>query len=115
MISFDPNLKAKIIEKGIIGEEEWPKVTKQHFELATFFLLASEMEEFNQMPTEFDEFAYTECLQKIQDQIDLDDCDKVLPDKSFDNDSVRIGIPTNLIPFMRGIIEEIQQEMENER
>lgn len=114
MITFDPDLKAKIIEKGIIGKEEWHKVTKEHFELAVFFLLASEMEEFNQMPTAFDEFMYSESLQKIQDQIDLEEFDKVIPNKSFENDSVKIGIPSNLIPFMRGIVEEIQQDMENE-
>lgn len=48
--------------------------------------------------------------EEINDLCELRNIDKVEPNKSFERESIKIGVPIRLVPLIR----EIYKEMKNE-
>lgn len=102
-------IKNKIIKKGIIKKEDWNNASKEHIELALLFYTLSE-----QLPPttneEVDEVVFLSETEEINDLCELRNIDKVEPNKSFERESIEIGVPIRLVPLIR----EIYKEMKNE-
>lgn len=102
-------IKNKIIKKGIIKREDWDNASKEHLELALLFYTLSE-----QLPPtneEVDEVVFLSETEEINDLCELKNIEKVEPNKSFERESIEIGVPIRLVPLIR----EIYKEMKNER
>jgi hypothetical protein len=109
------HLKDKIIEKGIILEEDWHKASKDHIAFASMILEYlqnnPDSEEEDDSFSDFEEIAFQEEFYEIQDRLELRDFDKVKSDKENDFISVRMKIPSGFAKFLQ---EEIFPEMRSE-
>jgi hypothetical protein len=106
---FNDEIKNKIIKKGIIrSEEDWDKASPEHLALAKLFYDLSESGHFGKSDPSIEEkILFLEETQALNDQSDLKNVDKVEPNKTFESDAVQIGIPVELLPFIRQIYSEI--------
>jgi len=106
---FNDEVKSRILKKGIIrSEEDWNKAYPEHLSLAKLFLDLSESGLFGTADLSIEEkVLFLEETQIINDKTDLETVDKVEPDKTFESDSVPIGVPIELVPFIRQIYSEM--------
>lgn len=104
-------IKNKIIKKGIVRQEDWDNASKEHLELALLFYNLSEQLQLEGDEGEcVDEVVFLSETQEINDLCELKNVDKVEPNKSFESESIKIGVPIKLVPLIR----EIYKEMKNE-
>lgn len=105
------NIKDKIIESGIILEEDWHKVSKEHVTIAEMILEYLENNTEDDCFSEFEKITFQEEFYDIQDKLELKDFDKVKNNKEQDFYSVRMKIPSGFARFLQ---ENIFPEMRNE-
>lgn len=105
-MEIDEKIKKKIIENKIILEKDWKNIGEIHVKLAELILkfLEENPEEENVDNQFMEEFC--EEFSLLQDQMDLDELEKVKSEeeKQRDMESVQIRIP---LGFARYIREEI--------
>jgi len=101
-------IKNKIIKKGIIRKEDWDNASQEHLELALLFYNLSE--QFPNTNETVDEVVFLSETQEINDLCELKNIDKVEPNKSFESESVKIGVPIQLVPLIREIYKEMRSE-----
>lgn len=99
-------IKNKIIKKGIIREEDWDKASQEHLELALLFYELNE--QFPSTNETVDEIVFLSETQEINDICELKNVDKVEPNKTFESEAVKIGVPIKLIPLIREIYKEMK-------
>ena len=106
---YTEEIKNKILKKGIIrSEEDWDKASSEHLALAKLFYDLSESGLFGkQDPSIEEKVLFLEETQILNDRSDLKDIDKVEPNKTFESDAVKLGVPIELVPFIRQIYSEI--------
>jgi hypothetical protein len=105
---INDEIKNKIIKRGIIRKEDWDKASQEHLELALLFYNLSEQFKL-EGNEDVDEVVFLSETQEINDICELKNVDKVEPNKTFESESIKIGVPIKLIPLIR----EIYKEMKN--
>jgi hypothetical protein len=107
-------LKNKIVEKNIISKEDLPKASNEHIIVATYFLLLSENTDIEYETNNYELEKFNEEIYRIQDLLELRDCDVVKENKSFESEgSIKMGIPKNIIPLLRSeLFPEMIRELE---
>ena len=105
---INEEIKQKILKKGIIqSESDWNKASVEHLELAQMFLLLSETIEGITPSTE-EKIAFLQETQELNDSSELNNVDKVEPNKTFQSNSIRIGVPLEIVPFLRDMYADIK-------
>ena len=96
----------KIIEKGIILEEEWDKASDQHIALAIAIVDFLEKNKDNEdfEFSEYDSFEFRQEFLEIQDKIELNEIDKVKEDKENDFVSIKMKIPAAFAKYLQDVV-----------
>lgn len=105
---INDEIKNKIIKKGIVRKEDWDNASKEHLDLALLFYNLSE--QFPSTSETVDEVVFLNETQEINDLCELKSIDKVEPNKSFESESIKIGVPIQLVPLIREIYKEMKSE-----
>lgn len=110
---MNEDTKRRILKKGIIrSEEDWNRASPEHLSLAELFLNISEsqMVEGLEYPSDEDKVVFLEETNAINDLAELKDIDKVRPNKTFESESITIGIPVKILPLIRQIYADMFRE-----
>lgn len=110
---MNEDTKRRILKKGIIrSEEDWNRASPEHLSLAELFLNISEsqMVEGLEDPSDEDKVVFLEETNAINDLAELKDIDKVRPNKTFESESITIGIPVKILPLIRQIYADMFRE-----
>lgn len=90
---------------GIVEADDVERIRPEHIPAIVAVVGFMEMEEAHSDEVcDFDLCLYEEELAELADIVDLEDCDRVEPSKSFGGDEIGIQIPDSLIPFMRSVV-----------
>lgn len=93
------------VRRGIISEEDASKVgPDQAWALRVIIQIMDAEETHEHSVCEFDLDMYSHEVQELGDLLDLQDCDRVEPGKTFEHEEVAVTIPPFLVPFMRGVV-----------
>lgn len=96
---------SKAVVMGIVEAHDVARVCPDHMPAIMAVMEFMEMDEAHSADVcEMDMQLYMEEVMELADIMDLEDCDRVEPNKSFEHDEVGINIPDSMIPFMRGVI-----------
>lgn len=105
-------IKDQIIEKGILSKDDFEAAPDWALEFAEMILKISENEELcSGCVSNFETEKFLEELQEIQDVMDLENCDKVSSNFEEKIKTVKIGIPTKIVPFLRTFNEQMKSEI----
>ena len=106
---MNQQIKDRIIEKGILSKDDLEKAPDWALEFAEMILKISEDEELcSGCVSNFETEKFLEELRDIQDAMDLENCDKVSNDFEEKTKTVKIGIPTKIVPFLRTFNEQMK-------
>jgi hypothetical protein len=105
---MNESIKNIIIKKGIIRKEDWDKASLEHIQFAETLLLLSEQIGGDAEFSEEEQVIFLEETQEINDLSELKNVDKVEPNKSFESETIQIGIPIQLVPLIRQIYKEMK-------
>lgn len=93
------------VEFGILNPSDTDRVRPDHLPILTAIMGFMEIHELHSEEVhDFEVNQYEEELELLSDMVDLEDCDRVEPGKTFSNDEIAMGVPRYLIPFMRQVI-----------
>jgi hypothetical protein len=112
---MDEIRRERIIKAGIVDREDWERLAPEHIALADAILIMLDFQKANPGLEIFSDESFRpqeeqaeELLEKIRDfndEVELEDFDKVQPNKTFDA-GIPIGIPTSLVPIFNIILGE---------
>lgn len=102
------------VNRGLVSEEDSRKLNTLQMEAIRMIVEMMDDEsikEFPSDPDELDEFSRE--IAELNDIMDLEDCDRVEPNKSFgDEEEIELNFPIYLIPFMmRSVFPEIRKKL----
>ena len=93
------------VARGIIAEEDVVRIgPDQAWALGVIIEMMDSEEIQDHSASEFDIHMYSQEVQELGDFLDLQECDRVSPGKTFRHDEVSVSVPTFLIPFMRSVV-----------
>lgn len=95
---------ARALELGMIDESEAKKITPEQVSALQFLTEIVENGTHDHEATDEDVALMREEIEKLNDMIDLEDCDRVEKSKSFSREGAEVSIPTSLAPFMIRVI-----------
>ena len=100
------SLKKRIIENGIVDENDWDLLTDEHKKLAEIFLYFLENFENDH---DYDEEKFKDKFYRIQDKLDLEELDLVKSEheKSDDLKSFSMRIPKSIIKVLDSYLEGV--------
>jgi hypothetical protein len=95
----------RAVRMGLVDASDAEKVLPDKALVIGLLINLVESEGFRQDCVEEDEILQMESeISKLNDFLDLEECDRVEPAKSFSREGVRIHIPPSLVPFVRQAI-----------
>lgn len=109
-MNIDQYIKDQIVKSQIIKKEDIDNAPDWAIAFASLLLEMSKSEQYcSDSITKFDESKFLEEVCETQDLIDLKNCDKVSQNYEQKMQSFPIGVPVKLIPFLRGIMEQMKE------
>jgi len=111
-MSLNEDLKNKLVENKIIKKEDIEDAPNWALNLGALLLKMSEIEDYCSLGVnKFDEQKFLEEIYKVQDLIDLKNCDKVSQNYEEKMESFPIGVPVKLIPCLRQVMGELKEKL----
>lgn len=99
---------------GVVAAEDAGRIRPEHLPAITAVMGFMDMEcAHSDEVCELERHLYEEELTQLADAVDLEDCDRVVPDKSFGGDEIGVNIPDSMIPFMRDFVLPAIREILN--
>lgn len=112
---MDETRKERIIGIGIVAREDWDRLAPEHVALADFILAMLDLQKTHPDLEMFSDESFKsedeqaeellEFLQRFNDIVELEEIDRVRPDKTFEA-GMPIAIPTSLAPMFKKILQE---------
>ena len=109
---YSEEVKKAILEKGIIrSEDDWNMASPSHLALAKlFFDLMNSGLLPKRCPSVEEKVQFLDETEIINDISELEEVDRVVPNKTFESDSIKLGVPVELVPLIRQIYSEMMEE-----
>lgn len=93
------------VRRGIIAERDAARIgPDQERALVMIIGLMDSEEARDHSVSEFDIHMYAQEVQELGDMLDLQECDRVEPGKTFLHDEVSVDVPDFLVPLMRSFV-----------
>ena len=113
---MDEDRKERIIRAGIVERADWERLAPEHIALADSILTIMDIQEANPgldlfsddsfQTTEEQAEEFLENARQFNDSVELEEVDRVQPDKTFD-EGIPIAIPLSLVPFFNKILRDL--------
>lgn len=102
------------IRRGLVSEEDAPRLDAPQTAALKIILELMDAESIKEFPSDPSEvYEFSREVAELNDIMDLEDCDRVEPGKSFGGEQeIELNLPVYLIPFMlRSVLPEIRKKL----